>query len=329
MQNFLKRQWVGSRSSRLSPTMAIGIAGLFLAMGVPTVQAVGFDLGGAASYAVLYEGGGANKNSGNSFQLQYNNSAVNGNIGIGGSGSLQQSSGNINGNVDFSAPTTPPNQFGNITGNVSYGISAVQTDLNYVNNLSSTLGGESGAALTVNLNNNQSQTITASDGKSDGSGNRVFTVSSGFTFNNGATLTINGDAAGEHVVINFSSSAQFGGTILLGGGLTAADVLFNFTGGASLMGGDTLQNNSNGAILAGTFLDPNGDMSINHSVLNGYFFGGDSQNMSIVSGAYINAPSVQIPDNGPTLVLLGLALAGLGCVSRKFQARPAPASARE
>ena len=72
-------------------------------------------------------------------------------------------------------------------------------------------------------------------GTLDAEGNYVFDVTA-FTFNNGSTLTINGDAAGNAVVFNFSPSQvnnpQFGGTIVLNG-LSPDQVLFNVTGSNS------------------------------------------------------------------------------------------------
>jgi hypothetical protein len=50
--------------------------------------------------------------------------------------------------------------------------------------------------------------------------------------------------------------------------------------------------------------------------------------MQIVSGALIHAPP-NVPDNGSTAMLLGLAVVGLGCVSRKFQVHQALSSARK
>lgn len=172
----------------------------------------------------------------------------------------------------------------------------MQTDINNLNSLSSALGGESGTSLSVSLNNGQSQTINASSGTLDANGNYVFKVNS-FQFNNGSTLTING-GADQYVVLNFAANAQFGGTIQLSGGITSDHVLFNLAGN-----NNTLQISANAATLTGTFLDANGNISIDHSVLNGRLFGGDSQNEQIVSGALINAPVSPVPE--PSTMLAG------------------------
>lgn len=242
--------------------------------------------GDTRNFVILYEGTG-----GNSLTLNQNNGNITGNIGIGGTGKFDTSGGcsgqcKITGNIDFSAANT--GQFtGNpgttITGTENYSQSDVSTDLTDVNNFSSTVGGESGTNVSINLNNGQSQTIMASSGVLNGN-NRIFNVT-GFQFNNGATLTIQGDVAGDNVVLNFVNiSPQFGGTVILSG-ITADQVVFNITGN------QTLQINTNGSTVQGVFIDPNGTVSVNHSVVYGQIFGGSGGNMQLVSGEYITAPT--------------------------------------
>jgi choice-of-anchor A domain-containing protein len=274
--------------------LAIGTAS------TPQAKADSFVISGdATNFAVLYEGGGNN-------QLSTTNVTINGNIGIGDptgvtSSFLAASGGTpaaINGNVEYAGAVSSHNSIQNttFTGTVTGNNANVQTDLNNLNTESSTLGALSGTALNISLaGNGSTQTIDISSGTlhSTAYGNvRVFTLNS-LQFNNGTTLTIVGDAAGDSVVINIAKSnvngPQFGGNIVLSG-LVSDQVLFNVTGGANLTGGSTLQDNSNGAVLSGDFLDPNGSMSLTHSVLDGRFFGGDTSNMQIVSGDTLNAP---------------------------------------
>jgi hypothetical protein len=117
----------------------------------------------------------------------------------------------------------------------------------------------------------------------DANGNRVFSLT-GLNFVNGATLDIQGDAAGDSVVVNIPFAPNFGGTINLSGGLTPDNVLFNVTGA------NNLNITTNGATENADFLDPGGTINENHAVVNGRLFGGDTQNMSIVSGGVLNAP---------------------------------------
>jgi hypothetical protein len=106
------------------------------------------------------------------------------------------------------------------------------------------------------------------------------------------------------------NNPAFNGSIVLNGGITTDHVLFNMFGGnyTTHTGGPTLTISTNGAITTGIFLDPNGGMQINHSVLNGRFFGGDVVNQQIVSGADINAPP-NVPEPATIVALLGMGVA--------------------
>jgi hypothetical protein len=128
------------------------------------------------------------------------------------------------------------------------------------------------------------------------------------SFGNGQTLFINGDAAGDSVIFNIDANAQFGGTIVLSG-LSPDQVLFNIFGT-----NDNLQLSTNGGTLRGDFLDPLGTIQMNHAVLDGRLFGGDSSDTQIVSGATLDAPVVTPI---PALGLPGLAAALIGFLACK------------
>ncbi len=242
--------------------------------------------GAAASYAVLYEGAG-------NHTLQINNITINGNAGAG---NTEQGHDNgpstINGRVDFSAANT--GQFSNnnrsniITGGVNYNAAAVTAALKYVNSLNATLGGETGTSVIAIIGTTTINVPSA--GTLDANGNRVFTVSN-FQTQNGNVLTINGDAAGDNVVLNFTKNVNFNNTVVLAG-ISPDQVLYNFVGGSNLSGpaGPPLQINGNppgpppgppvtppgpsSGVVQGVFLDPNGSISVNNSTLIGRIFGG-------------------------------------------------------
>ena len=273
----------------------------------------GFTLGDASQFAVLSQF--ANN------QLNFNNGTISGDIGLGSPRQFTISNGSVIGNIRFSGagntvgltpdpdPGSNPGPFtvsggGTVSGGVVVNDPFVTSALNYVNiNLSQTLGGEAGTALTLT----SSQTINASSGILDGTGNRVFSTTS-VNLNNASILTINGSAS-DYVVVNVTdNNPAFNGQIVLAGGITSDQVLFNMFGGnyVTHTGGPTLTVSANGQTTTGIFLDPNGAMQMNNTILNGRFFGGDVQNQQIVSGASIFAP---VPE--PSSLALGGLVAGL------------------
>jgi choice-of-anchor A domain-containing protein len=272
---------------------------------VPCASADGFTLGGAANYAVLYEGTGGHT-------LQITNVTINGDIGVGGTGLATDSGPSIiGGGINFSASNTGQfsnNNIGNvITRGVNYNVAAVTGALSTVNALSTTLGGEAGTAITINGN----QTINASSGTLDAAGNEVFTVTS-YTEGDGKVLTIIGN--GHNVVLNLAMSGnpQLGGDVILTGGLTDGQVLWNYTGTKNL----SLNNNASSYPLPDAFmgiiLAPDAAISLVNANLDGSVFGGDSSDMQIVSGTKdtITAPLLAAPEPG-TIALLDSGLVGL------------------
>jgi hypothetical protein len=270
----------------------------------------GFILGNASQFAVL----GQFSNN----QTNFNNGTITGDVGIGSPRQFTISNATVKGSIRFSGasstsglsggPIPGPGPYtvsggGNVTGAVVANDPVVTSAINYVNiNLSQTLGGEAGTSLTLT----SSQTILASNGILDGGGNRVFGTTS-VNLNNASTLTISGSAS-DFVVINVTdNNPAFNGKIVLTGGITSDQVLFNMFGGnyTTHTGGPTLTISTNGQVTTGIFLDPNGGMQIKHRVLNGRFWGGDVQNQQIVSGADINAP---VPEPASWV----LAISGVG-----------------
>jgi len=269
------------------------------------------NLSDAGSYAILFEGNGANT-------LQITNVTVVGNVGVGRTG-LATDSGpsSVTGAINFSAANT--GQFSNnnnsnvITGGVHYGVSTVTSALNWVNSLSQTIYNDHGTNLAINGN----QTVQASAGQTftvNGQTVHVFDVTS-FANGGGQTLTINGSAS-DLVAFNMDGigNIQFHGGIVFTGGLDEDNVLWNVGGGnySTLTGGSSLDINNNGGdagVARGIFLDPNGAISAVNAVIHGRLFGGDTHDFQYVSGAEIDA------EQPPVVPLPGAAWAGMGLLA--------------
>jgi hypothetical protein len=293
------------------------------------VRAGPFSLGSASNFGLLYEGNGGKT-------LSYNNSNINGNMGIGATGTFQGNGpGTINGLLEFSAANTGQFSSSGLTynpssGNPVYNAAIVSSALSTMNTLSHDLGLESGTSLAINVPAG-GQTVNASAGALDADGNRVFTVTS-VALTNGRVLTIDGSAS-DHVVLNVAGfNAAFNGLVQLSGGITSDQVLFNLTPSTSnlttynndytnLTGGPTLTISTSESVnpTLGVFLIPTGDFQVNHSVINGRVFGGDSKNSAFVSGANLNAP-LSVPEPSS---LVSFASAALLLASYRLRRRSA------
>jgi hypothetical protein len=290
--------------SKLSAALACT---LLLLGGAPAARADFASLGTTLSdFGLLYEGNGGNS-------LQFNNSNFAGTIGIGSTGTFQGSgSGTITGTVEFSANTNT-GQFSPggivVTGGASFGVGGITTNLGNANSFSQTLAGESGTSASISAGGS----ISASSGNLV-NGNRVFTAAINSNFTAGTTFTIDGSAS-DYVVLNIPTTGGNGlnGSIVLAGGITADHVLINLTAGnySTLSGGDTLTISTNGLTTTGIFLDPNGDIQTNASVIDGWLIGGDTKNF-VVSFSSLVTPPIAVPGPIVGAGLPGLILAGGG-----------------
>ena len=307
----------------------------------------GYELGVATNYQILYSGLGLKLD----FQGgQGAGSRCLGNIGIGGDATLYLNPNSLvsnslippfnGGAIDFANSVNINGPTNGVKGPITGGISQVITALTYVNDLSKTLGEETGNALKIDLVAGQTQVVDAADGKLDADGNRIFTIekASDFKFNFGSNLIFQGNTPLDHVVINFKEGGiyQFNGNITFRQGtdnekeLESDQLLWNFyTDPTAKKTKDvSIQNNSFTPSLVanplegaqGVFLDPDGVMSMNNSTLCGRFFGGNGQNGNVYANMDINESAVEqcaVAPEPSTYLLLGVGALLLGVIYRR------------
>jgi choice-of-anchor A domain-containing protein len=204
--------------------------------------------------------------------------------------------GIITGRLDFAPGQT--NQFSNNNGSnvgppsVNTSVAAVASAISTVTSLSSALGALTGTPIVIN----GTQTINESAGMLhtvNGVTYSVFTVTS-YGENDGKILTINGDESGNPVVFNFpNGNFNLGGDVALtGNGLNDDKVIWNFTSS-----NQNIQLNNNASSFPsmafhGIILAPNDGIHLVNANLSGRIFGGDNQDMQLVSGLSLHAPII-------------------------------------
>jgi hypothetical protein len=195
-----------------------------------------------------------------------------------------QWAGSLTGDIDFAGNINITNTNG-ISGSVNANVANVNTAFSTITSLSANLGGEPGTSLTLT---GSAQTINASSGTLDASGNRVFTAVSGFAPH--ATITING-AATDYVVINVPSGQlmKLSSAVSLTGGITDDHVLFNVLGTGNEVGGA-----ANGATFHGVVVALNRKFNVDNVVVNGRLIGGDSADFQTVSNFHLVAPPSKV-----------------------------------
>jgi hypothetical protein len=221
---------------------------------------------------------------------------VDGNIALAGVYSTLTVSGHTSINGDRYEQTTSTESIkstGTITGSrfSSAGSNSINSHLNdgvtSLQNVSNTAAGltaTAGSPTSINLQSHQNLTIS----NNPFAGKYVMNLSN-FALGGGSTLTLNG-AAGSAFVLNITGKFDIGGgsKVLLTGGLTVSDVLFNVRGsnstfsiaGDSVFNGTLLAYNSSGAQrtlqISGHNTQINGELLANK--------------ISVQSGAHVKKP---------------------------------------
>jgi len=279
--------------------------------------------------------------------LDFANSSVIGNIGIEDNGAFVGSgSGTVTGTVQFFGPDNleGPSRFRpdgiSVTGGSAFNVTSVHTDLMNISAFSQSFRNEAGTSTRIQADTPGGPVLNASDGILDSDGNRVFTATIDPNFVAGTTFTINGTSETTVVFNTTTGGLPFNGRVVLTGGITSDQVLFNFDAGSydivnGGIGGDLLliENGlasggpataSVGPGTAGTYLDPNGPIQIINSLIDGRVFGGDRIDNFGITNSTIIAPSVVNASEPASLALLGAGLVAFGMIGRRRRplARP-------
>jgi hypothetical protein len=300
-----------------------------LALGVLTAAPAraAFSLGAFEAYGLLINSG---IRSGDIQAAGAGSNQVNANIGIGDvTNRVDLHSGIVNGVVDVKgSASTELSNYTKISGTQAPGLGGAAAAVNSnvadvakaitdAKNLASTYGSTLALDTAKDLTDGigGSQTLLASSGNAYG-GAQLFKTTT-FNIGWGNTLTISGGAA-DYVVIDVTGNINYAlnGAIALTGGITADQVLINFTGTITsdkLTGG---RDSSHAAgILNATILAQNFTINLDNLLIAGHLFGGGAgTNYTFGNNAQIVQPDYTTPARTPEPASLALASLALGAM---------------
>ena len=277
-----------------------------------TADALPYNLGGAADYAVLSIGGvnhGWGVTTISTEEIYQSGTVINGNVGIGPNTNVtHHMDAHINGRLDYDSTVTATSNFldhpyvDNISGGAHQTpMSSIVADARNASLLYAGLA----ATQTFSTWNQNGQTINLNPGLNVIRVTGDVTLKQDFVLNGSATSMVvfqftSGTGAG-HDVLTLS-----GTNMILMGGISASQILWDLDGA----GGDV--SITSDANLYGTFLAPDRNFLMDSAALLGQIIaGGDGSYLSIHSTSTVTMPGGQVPDGGSGLMLLGFALGGL------------------
>jgi hypothetical protein len=303
-------RWLPAGYEQFAPRAAVAV----LISGSPVRPAwadyIGTELGAAAGFAVLDISTGGNVSIANAA----NAGSIVGNVGVAGT-----TSGNFS---DWGTPITGSLYLGGSqTANFSGGVTASGGILNGQSTLLSAAASAATSASTTFSGLTPTQSVAGGQitGTTITAGNQgglnVINLSN-ISLGNGQVLTLNGSAGTEFILDDSGGMSLNSAQIVLTGGLTANDVVYNVTGNTVQTSGGL----NNESVLAGTILAPNENVQLTPGALTGEIIGG--KNISIASGAsvsgvHVGAPAPVIGAGLPAFLLLGGGFAFAGWLRRR------------
>ena len=254
---------IGSFSTKVGDTQGNSATGCSYSIKYPCLLG---NLGSAGSFSILGISGGNQNNPQINIQGSFGGSAT---IGVGANVQLH-----VQGNTNLTnAVTEDPSAKIQLDGGAS--ISGTQTQEPFAAIQSAAIAASSAAAAltttqTISQSGNNSITVTGNGGQN------VISVTNQINLNNGQNLVIHG-GPNDTFIFNFQQGQnlqlQNGSSIVLQGGVSPSQVLFNFLGNG---GNVQIQSNNNGASnTAGIFLNINGQINIQGGTHNSVFISGN------------------------------------------------------
>ena len=281
-------------------TAVRAICGLFAATGVfagltvhpASADFISSELGTAANFALLETDGG-NVSLANARSAGF----ITGNVGING-GNFSDSGVQINGNFIYgTAASGISSATGNVTGVIVQDQATLTAAANAAASASSTFAGLaptlSNTSISGTTTINLAPGVNVADLTSVNLGHNDF-------------LTLNGPT-GSEIILNVTGGVKLNsGKIVLTGGLTANDVVFNITGTSPFATSGGLGNES---VADGIFLALDAQIHLTPGAVTGEIISGRNINIA-AGGSVVGVPAPLIGHGFPVLLAVGGLLLG-------------------